>query len=455
MRLRSLRAALRRTARVGIFSLVLLALVMPAASAATTRLWVKRYDGWAKNVDEAADLGFDSSGNVYVAGRSVAVTTGYDYLVIKYGPGGGKKWVRRYDGPAHAWDAARAIAVDAAGNVYVTGVSTSPRGGKDIATVKYDASGTRVWVKRYGNGAYYDEAKDIAIDTAGNVIVVGSSAAKYSGKDIVTIKYGPDGSVAWVRRYNGPASDADVGTAVAVDSANNVYVTGPSIGEETEWDVCTIKYSPAGAQLWVNRWDGRKHRADGSTDIAIDSNDRAYVTGYTYRNADDTDFVTIAYGKYGGIRWEDRYDGPEEALDVAWAIAIDGNGVYVAGSSEGEGTGYDYCIIRYLRDGTVSFARRYIGPAGGDDMVNDIAAANGRAYVTGFSEGEGTGGDYLTIAYGGRGVVKWTNRYNGPSAGFDQGNAVGVCPATGNVFVTGGSGGVDTKSDFATIGYTP
>jgi len=455
MRLHSLRAALGRMAKVGIFSLVLLALVLPAASAATTRLWVKRYDGHAHNVDEAADLGFDGSGNVYVAGRTVAVGTGYDYLVIKYGPNGGQKWARRYSGPANGWDGARAIVVDAAGNAYVTGLSTGSGGGKDIATVKYDASGTQQWVMRYSNGGYNDEANDIAMDTAGNVIVVGASAAKYSGNDFVTIKYGPDGSVAWVKRYNGPASDADVGTALAVDSENNVYVTGPSIGEGTEWDICTIKYSPAGVQLWVKRWDGPKSKADGSTDIAIDDDDRAYVTGYNYRNSDDSDFVTIAYSKTGVIRWEDRYDGGADGYDVAWAIAIDGNGVYVAGASEGEGTGYDYAIIRYLQDGNVSFMTRYLGPAGGDDKANDVAAANGRVYVTGFSEGDGTNGDYLTIAYGGAGGFKWSNRYNGPATGFDQGNAVGVSPATGNVFVTGGSAGVDTRSDFATIGYTP
>jgi len=455
MRLHSLHAAFRRMAKVGIFSLVLLALVLPAASAATTRLWVKRYSGPAKNVDEAAGLAFDGTGNVYVAGRTVVVGKGYDYLVIKYGPNGGQKWARRYNGPGNGWDGARAIVVDAAGNAYVTGMSTGAGGGGDIATVKYDAAGTQKWVMRYSNGPYFDEAKDIAIDNAGNVIVVGASAAKYSGKDFVTIKYTPDGGVVWVKRYNGPAGDADVGTAVAVDSENNVYVTGPSIGEGTEWDICTIKYSPAGAQMWVKRWDGPKSKADGSTDIAIDNGDRAYVTGYNYRHADDCDFVTIAYSKDGVIRWEDRYDGGADGYDVAWGIAIDGNGVYVAGESEGEGTGYDYAIIRYLQDGNVSFMKRYLGPAGEDDKANDVAADNGRVYVTGFSEGEGTDGDYLTIAYGGGGAVKWTNRYNGPAGGFDQGNAVGVDPATGNVFVTGGSAGVDTKSDFATIGYTP
>jgi hypothetical protein len=82
-------------------------------------------------------------------------------------------------------------------------------------------------------------------------------------------------------------------------------------------------------------------------------------------------------------------------------------------------------------------------------------AANGRVYVTGFSTGSGTSGDYYTVCYGEGGGYKWADRYNGTGNDFDQGNAIGINPVNGNVYVTGGSRGAGTKSDFLTIGYAP
>ena len=450
MRLGSLRTTLGRMVRVGIFSLVLLALVLPAASAATARLWVKRYDGTGDDVDEGAALAFDGSGNVYVAGRSVGAGTLYDSLVIKYGADGAVKWVARYDGPVSGWDGARAIAVDDDGYVYVTGRSRGSGTGDDFVTIKYSASGTQMWVRRYSSGIYDDEAVDIAIDSNGNVIVTGVSAAKDSGNDFLTIKYGPDGSTKWVKRYDGPAGEGDKATAVAVDSEDNVYVTGVSMGGGTNWDFCTIKYSPAGATLWVRRWDSPTHNSDGATDIAIDDYDRAYVTGYSYTQGDDADYLTVSYGKNGTLRWTRRYDAPAHGPDVPWAIAIDGDSVYVTGGSAGSTTAQDYATVRYLLDGTQKFAKRYSSTGKYDDVANDVAAANGRVYVTGFSNA-----DFFTIAYGAGGGYKWSDRYTGPARTFDQGYAIGVCPASGNVYATGGSGGVGTKADFATIKYTP
>jgi uncharacterized delta-60 repeat protein len=434
------RTAVGRTARVAVFVLVLLALVMPSASAATTRVWLKRYNGPANQADEAADLAFDNSGNVYVAGRSVGSGTQFDYAVIKYGANGAVKWTRRYNGPANGWDGARAIAVDDDGNVYVTGKSDGSGTRADFATIKYNSSGTQKWVKRYTSSDYDDEGVDIVVDHAGNIIVTGVSAAKSSGNDFFTIKYAPGGTVKWAKRYDGPIDGGDKATAVAVDSQNNVYVTGASEGEDTGWDFCTIKYSAGGTLLWAKRWNSKYNRGDGATAIVVDPYDGIYVTGYSYRSDTNSDYVTVKYATDGTEVWEKRYDGPGKGPDVAWAIAYDYDRVYVTGAATSKGGDLDYATICYKRDGSQQWVKLYDGPAGGDDNA---------------STGSGTSGDYFTIAYGAGGYRKWVNRYDGPSSKFDQGNAVGVCPTTGNVYVTGGSGGVDSRSDYATIKYTP
>jgi uncharacterized delta-60 repeat protein len=454
MKMNVSRASLGRATRVLIFSLVLLALVMPAAHAAATRIWVKRYNGPANGVDSGAAVTVDKGGLVYVAGRSTDVGTGEDFLVIKYGLGGAVKWKRRYDA-AGLWDGARGVAVDDNGNVYVTGRSFGNGSHGDFATIKYNANGGQQWVKRYTSAGYYDDgAMDIALDSNGNVIVTGFSTGWGSAFDFLTIKYAPNGTRLWVKRYDGPGNGGDQAQAVVVDPSDNIYVTGPSKGDGTNADYCTIKYSPSGAVLWVRRWNSSYNMADGATDIAVDPRGDVYVTGYSYRSQYNADYATVRYLADGTKKWVKRYDGTAKGPDVAWGVAYFWNRVCVTGSSLGRGSDTDYATVCYkVFSGAQQWVKRYDGPASDTDVANDITARNRRVYVTGFST-SGNDADYYTAAYGVfTGSFKWADRYDGPASGFDQGNAIAFDRATGKVYVTGGSFGTGTKSDFATVKY--
>jgi hypothetical protein len=104
----------------------------------------------------------------------------------------------RYDGPANSDDGATALAVDAAGNVYVTGGSAGSSG-TDYATIKYDPDGNELWVARYDGPAHYDDiAEDLAVDSMDNVYVTGVNRSLYGNgyirTDYATIKYDPDGN---------------------------------------------------------------------------------------------------------------------------------------------------------------------------------------------------------------------------------------------------------------------
>jgi uncharacterized delta-60 repeat protein len=255
--------------------------------------WVARYDH-SSGIDDAAAIIVDASGNVYVTGDS-----GSDYATIKYNSAGQEQWVARYNGPGNDADGATAIAIDDSGNVYVTGFSVGSGTDYDYATIKYNSAGQEQWVARYnGPGNDWDLAGSIAVDALGNVYVTGESIGARTNYDYATIKYNASGQEEWVARYNGPGnledSPAAVG-ALAIDDSGNVYVTGFSVGSGTDYDYATIKYNSAGQEQWVARYNGPGKGLDGARALALDESGNVYVTGISFGAGTNYDYATIKY----------------------------------------------------------------------------------------------------------------------------------------------------------------
>jgi hypothetical protein len=258
--------------------------------------WVSHYaSGLLPVADWSNTMVMDSAGNVYVTGCSRGSGTEYDYATVKYDASGVEQWVARYNGPENSVDEAWALAVDGAGNVYVTGYSTGSGTEYDYATVKYDASGAEQWVARYnGPGNGYDEAWALAVDGAGNVYVTGYSAGSGTVTDYATVKYDASGVEQWVARYNSPANSSDGAMALVVDGDGNVYVTGYSMGSGTAEDYATVKYDASGAEQWVARYNGPANSSDGAMALAVDGTGNVYVTGYS-TGSDWSVYTTIKY----------------------------------------------------------------------------------------------------------------------------------------------------------------
>jgi len=212
--------------------------------------WAARYNGPGNSIDEAYSIAVDGSGNVYVTGGSTGSGTLNDYATIKYNSTGVQQWEARYNGPGNSSDITRSIAIDGSGNVYVTGSSVGSGTLADFFTIKYNSTGVQQWVARYNGGNFDDFANSMAVDASGNVYVTGESLVSASTLyDYATVKYNSSGVQQWVQRYDGPGNLIDGANSVAVESSGNVYVTGSSTGFGTDWDYATIKYSqPIGIQ---------------------------------------------------------------------------------------------------------------------------------------------------------------------------------------------------------------
>jgi len=357
---------------------------------AGTQIWMQMFNGGTHDV--AFVIFVDNLGNVYVAGSSQG-GNGADYITVKYNSFGAQQWFQIYEGPAFEEDGAASVAIDASGNVYVTGFSTGIGTAYDYATIKYNLSGVEQWVQRFndpGNGE--DVASSLALDGSGNIYVTGRSNFNYT-----TIKYNPSGVQQWIQTYNGPGNGNDAAGPLKVDGSDNIYITGMSMGNGTNYDYATIKYNSSGSQQWVQRYNGPSNNYDYASSLAVDASGSVYVTGNSF-----DDFATVKYNSSGVQQWVQRYNGPGNAGDYAYSIALDAtNNVYVTGYSFGNGTTlYDFATIKYNTSGTEQWVQRYNGPGNFYDIPFSIAVdGSGNVYVAGESGGNGSGLDFATVKY--------------------------------------------------------
>lgn len=388
--------------------------------------WVARYDGPASRDDYPVDLQVDGSGHVYTVGISPGTVTDSDYATVKHDTSGTRTWIARYDGPASAEDRPAALAVDDSGNVYVTGMATVAEGNSDYMTLKYNSAGELLWAKSYdGPAAGEDAATALAVDRGGNVYVTGGSAGAGTGGDFATVKYDPAGNELWVARYNRPDLD-DRAAGMAVDPSGNVYVVGSNSCGWGCWYFTTIKYDSLGRELWKKEDFGNLFGA-----LTLDAAGNAYVA------CESGCWVTVT-----------KYDpaGNEiyQFLNVFCftAMAVDGPGnLYLTGGSltarafdawgnerwtiEKEGSGIDF---------SKSLA---VDPAG-------------NVFVSGWTDATVGAKDFATIRLDPEGNLRSRVRYAGPGNGDDVPTKL-VIDGAGSAIVTGYSQGLQTGHDFVTV----
>ena len=422
------------------------------------------YNGTGNGADHSRGVVLDNLGNIYVTGDSWGTSSSEDYVTIKYVQTGSQQWVARYNGTEGTADIAYAIAVDASGNVYVTGRSQGSGaldcGTSDYCTIKYNTNGVQQWVARYDGGTQ-DTAYALALDASANVYVTGTSVSSNNKQDIVTIKYNTNGVQQWLARFDGASHDNDIGKAIKVDWSGNVFVTGSSFATGAGMDYITIKYNSAGAQLWAARYNGPGNGNDIANALALDGAGNTVVTGGSKGASSNIDFATIKYDPNGTPLWTQRLNGTANDTDIATAVALDIYGVvYVTGYSKSLGANYDFLTVRYDPYGNETWHYTHNGPANGIDKASDIKITkrpcgigdapcfNFDIYVTGQSQGSGY--DYVTIKYNVKGVVQWVKTYNSPQNTDDVPATLAVIDGSDYVFVTGTG-----NNNYCTVWYFP
>jgi hypothetical protein len=362
-----------------------------------------------------------------------------------------QKWVKTYNGTGNSSDGPSDMVLDNLGNVIITGSSPGAGSGQDIVTIKYDQNGNRIWVKRYnGTANASDIPWAITVDLQANVIVTGRSLGNNGSaisQDMITLKYDYFGNQEWVQRYNGIDNSTDEAFSVTVDDNNNIYLTGHSYSHLTSSDLTTIKYSSQGSAEWI-----KKHVTSGSdAGWKILNNPQAqeiYITGRS-----NSKNALFCYDYLGNLKWQNIDYGGLDAMPMA---ALDYNGTIILCNSTSINGTTDIMVIgaNTALEGGTSWFDIYNGPGGGYDFPNAITVDNfNNVYITGYSQGAGSGYDYATLKYNVSGSRVWEKRYNHTGTSFNFPVSV-AADNNGNVYVTGYSQNVEGNFDFATIKYS-
>ena len=290
---------------------------------------------------------------------------------------------------------------------------------------------------------------DMAIDADGSLYVLDSTYDPNTHRDFLTIKYDNMGRELWARRFDGPVHGHDTVSAVTADDLGNVYVTGCCVdlredaNDQNSFAYATIKYDKNGKQLWVEYYKFSKVYYLSPTDIAVDSEGNAYITGS----------VTIKYDKNGRQVW--KVSSPGEAIEP------DGSGnVYVVGGRSGFGT------FKYAPDGKLLWGKTYSDDENSFSVAEDLTVDDkGEVCVLGYSgDLDEKYSDFVTIKYNTSGKQKWLARYR--ELGKKELCPVGsVLDDAGNVYITGyvntparqphgyGDSPTPLKVEFVTIKY--
>jgi hypothetical protein len=345
-----------------------------------TVTFAQRYGGTDLDAPYAACV--DSAGRLFLTGYfkttinfggGVMATAGaHDLFIASLEPSGAEHLARRFGGSGS--EIGEGIAVDAAGNIYVTGqissavsmggVSLPYHGGAtDIVVASYDSSGGHRWSKSFGSSAG-DLGTKIAVDNGGNVYVVGFVAGPVDfgggpvpfsgGNDGFLLALTSGGDYRWATSFGGGTS-YDRADGVGASSQGDVFVTGSSSGDinlgggtllaKGFTDMFLASYSSGGVHRWSSLLGGAAAKAAG-LGLAVNGKD-VVVTGSFSQSVDlgggpvtakgRTDVLLASYdGASGAYRWARTFgsSGSGSAVDddTGEAVAVDAAGnIYVTG----------------------------------------------------------------------------------------------------------------------------
>lgn len=449
--------------------------------------------------------GVYTSTTLSIGSTTLTCAGSQDVFVSKSDPSGNPLWAISIGGSGQ--ERALSIKTDAAGNIYIGGHFASPsldvagsitltnNGQSDIFVIKLDSDGAVLWAKSAGSTGD-DFGYSLAVDATGNVYVTGtffgtsltfgSTTLSSIAWDIFLVKYDTDGNVQWARKQDGFGSYNEEAYAVATDASGNVIIGG-SITGTVKFDSTVlfgsiytlsflVKFDTNGNVLWAKQATGE---SNSIFSITTDVNDNIFVSGRfigTHPNPSltpvtiidgdtlpafgDQDIFIAKYNSTGDVQWAKSYGGSANDQSgesgpgyfYGETIAADAQGdVYICGSSQSPVINFGTVALNNGLTGGIFVAK--INGTNGDGIWGNIAYsgsgqscygisldADENAYVTGWFNGNAmTFGSITTNKQGANDdifIAKVSGGITSVSTNQKRTQALDIYPNPANGFVT-------------------
>ncbi len=330
------------------------------------------------------------------------------------------------------------IITDTESNVYVTGCANETditfdkiilkgKGSYDVFVAKYDSLGNLLWAKSYG-GLRDEKSHSISINKKNELYITGYfnsptitfgniKLTKRAGEDDVFVaKMDTSGNVLWAKSFG--STGREVGTSIATDDFDNLYVTGYFTSEKMIFgsttlinkgigDLFTLKLDASGNVLWAISIGGDEF--DFGVKLVVDHDENIYIIAnfnspslkvgdstFTRQNLGPY-FLLIKFNAQGKILWATVDETASKKVDPEAIIVNKTGEIYI--------TGYFNC-------GTLKF---------GKNTLNNIANYDGSA-------------DVFIVKYDSDGRVLWEKNFGGNKS--DEANDITI-DSEGNIYIVG------------------
>ena len=411
---------------------------------------------------------------------------------------------------------ATGVAIDSSDNIYITGTSQGTNlFGKnatsgttdDIFVAKLNSSGVVQWVYTAG-GTGRDRGRKLAVDSTGNVYVVGyyQNTVDFGGGNVTSngswdaflLKLNSSGTFQWVKSYGGSTGN-DLGRDVVVDSNDHVHMLGTFRGTvnfessggglsftSNDYDLFLIRFNTSG--IWQSAWRTEDSGSADGRALALDSNNVTYVTGSfsgtvkfgsnTYTAANSNDLFIHKFDTYNVGALRPTYTSNIDTTQKAKGIAVDSSGnIYATGTfqntvnfgggnitSSGKdiyllklkinnlGNAFEFQWVKRFAsdDGEVGQALGTAIAIDDDGNVYSVGQIGGNYNLGGQAVVSGSNNDAYIVKYDSSGTFQWSKTFGGGS-GMDAHDKVQDIVIDSNDFIIT-AGEISGNTNFSTVG---